>query len=151
MQGRRSYPPHAYRRSPCHRSCHFFGCWYLGRGIAGQCRDGECILNQFAPRLTLLQTGQQFDALSEDEIDALPELPLVIARCAPETKVRMVEAIHRRKAHGMWRKTIMTGDGVNDCPSLKRADIGFAMGLNGSDVAKGAADVSNCWIRSVQY
>lgn len=99
------------------------------------------ILDNESPESAVM-TGQQFDALSEDQIDALPELPLVIARCAPETKVRMVEAIHRRKAHGMWRKTIMTGDGVNDCPSLKRADIGFAMGLNGSDVAKGAADVS---------
>lgn len=41
-------------------------------------------------------TASQFDSLSNDEIDALPELPLVIARCAPQTKVRMIEALHRR-------------------------------------------------------
>jgi magnesium-transporting ATPase (P-type) len=82
------------------------------------------------------QTGQQFDAMSNNEIDAMPSLPLVIARCAPETKVRMVEALHRRK-----RATIMTGDGVNDSPALKRADVGVAMGLNGSDVAKQAAEI----------
>ena len=58
-----------------------------------------------------VMTGQQFDALSEAEIDALPELPLVVARCAPETKVRMVEAIHRRRRYGMQCTTIMTGDG----------------------------------------
>lgn len=81
-------------------------------------------------------TGQEFDALTDAEIDALPELPVVVARCAPDTKVRMVEALHRRK-----RKTVMTGDGVNDSPALKRADVGVAMGLNGSDVAKGAADI----------
>ncbi|KAK9481165.1 hypothetical protein V1514DRAFT_345528 [Lipomyces japonicus] len=77
-----------------------------------------------------------FDALSDSEIDAMPELPLVIARCAPATKVRMVDALHRRKAF-----CVMTGDGVNDSPALKRADVGIAMGLNGSDVAKDASDI----------
>jgi Na+-exporting ATPase len=43
-----------------------------------------------------VMTGQQFDALSDEQVDAMEELPLVVARCAPETKVRMVDAIHRR-------------------------------------------------------
>ncbi|ORY83651.1 putative sodium P-type ATPase [Protomyces lactucae-debilis] len=84
----------------------------------------------------MVMTGAQFDRLSEDEIDNLPVLPLVIARCAPQTKVRMIEALHRRKAFAA-----MTGDGVNDSPSLKRADVGIAMGMNGSDVAKDASDI----------
>ena len=82
-----------------------------------------------------VMTGQQFDALSEDEIDAMEELPLVVARCAPETKVRMVDAIHRRN-----QKTVMTGDGVNDSPALKRADVGVGMGT-GSDVAKQSSNL----------
>ena len=45
----------------------------------------------------MVMTASQFDKLSEEEIDALPLLPLVIARCAPNTKVRMIEALHRRK------------------------------------------------------
>jgi magnesium-transporting ATPase (P-type) len=81
-------------------------------------------------------TGPQFDALSEDEIDQLNPLPCVVARCAPETKVRMVEALHRRD-----RLCVMTGDGVNDAPSLKRADVGVALGKNGSDVAKQSAEI----------
>ncbi|KAI7899446.1 potassium/sodium efflux P-type ATPase [Cokeromyces recurvatus] len=84
----------------------------------------------------LVMTAQRFDKLTEEEIDALPELPLVIARCSPDTKVKMIEALHRRK-----RIAGMTGDGVNDSPSLKEADIGIAMGENGSDVAKQAADI----------
>ncbi|KAJ6259264.1 Na+ ATPase [Drechslerella dactyloides] len=84
----------------------------------------------------MVMTASQFDKLSEKEIDNLPVLPLVIARCAPNTKVRMIEALHRRK-----KFCAMTGDGVNDSPSLKRADVGIAMGKSGSDVAKSASDI----------
>ncbi|KAK6461966.1 P-type ATPase [Scheffersomyces coipomensis] len=84
----------------------------------------------------MVMTAMEFDALSDEEIDQLPVLPLVVARCAPQTKVRMVEALHRRE-----KFVAMTGDGVNDSPSLKKADVGIAMGLNGSDVAKDASDI----------
>ncbi|EON66601.1 potassium/sodium efflux P-type ATPase, fungal-type [Coniosporium apollinis CBS 100218] len=84
----------------------------------------------------MVMTAGQFDKLSDDEIDQLPLLPLVVARCAPNTKVRMIEALHRRK-----KFAAMTGDGVNDSPSLKRADVGIAMGQAGSDVAKDASDI----------
>ena len=85
---------------------------------------------------TMVMTAHQFDAMSDDEIDALKELPLVVARCSPTTKVRMIAALHRRK-----RYVAMTGDGVNDSPSLKYADVGIAMGQNGSDVAKNSSDI----------
>ena len=106
---------------------------HLGTAIAIAQQVG--ILNKDFPK-TAVMTGPQFDALSEDEIDQLNPLPSVVARCAPETKVRMVEALHRRN-----RLCVMTGDGVNDAPSLKRADVGVAMGKNGSDVAKQSAEI----------
>ena len=85
---------------------------------------------------TMVMAASAFDKLTDHEIDELPLLPLVLARCAPQTKVRMIEALHRRKAF-----VAMTGDGVNDSPSLKRADVGIAMGQAGSDVAKEASDI----------
>ncbi|KAF9957567.1 Na+ ATPase [Mortierella alpina] len=84
----------------------------------------------------LIMTATQFDAMSDEDIDKLEELPRVVARCSPNTKVKMIAALHRRKLFAA-----MTGDGVNDSPSLKAANVGIAMGQSGSDVAKQAADI----------
>lgn len=141
------YDPPRPESAPSVRQCHEAGIEVhmltgdhpgTARAIAGQVGILPSNMNDVSKPVAdaMVMTAAQFDKLSDDEIDKLPVLPLVIARCAPNTKARMIEALHRRK-----KFCGMTGDGVNDSPSLKRADVGIAMGQSGSDVAKDASDI----------
>jgi Ca2+-transporting ATPase len=95
-------------------------------GLAG--KDGD------AARKVI--TGRELNMLSGEEMNEAAEMATVFARVAPEQKLRLVEALQSR-----GHVVAMTGDGVNDAPALKQADIGVAMGRGGTEVAKSAASM----------
>ena len=105
--------------------------------------DHVVTASAIAKQLGILQegdraiTGVELDAMTDSELDEQVENISVYARVSPENKIRIVKSWQRK-----GQVVSMTGDGVNDAPALKAADIGCAMGITGTDVAKGAADMT---------
>jgi cation-transporting ATPase F len=101
--------------------------------IAGQIGLDDTLAEGEIPRVL---SGRELEAMSDAELIQATTDTAVFARVTPEQKLRLVEAL---QAHG--EVAAMTGDGVNDAPALRRADIGVAMGITGTEVSKEAADM----------
>lgn len=107
---------------------------YIARDL-GILEEGTTIYNHGAP-LSPVITGAQLEQMDDERLGQVVEFTSVYARVSPEHKLRIVRAL-QEKGH----IAAMTGDGVNDAPALKQADIGVAMGITGTDVSKEAADM----------
>src|SRR5665647_3797866 len=103
---------------------------------AGASLTPSPVMATISPRRRQALTGEEIDGLSDAELDASVEHVAVYARVSPEHKLRAVRAWRRR-----GDIVAMTGDGVNDAPAVKEADIGVAMGITGTDVTKEVSDM----------
>ncbi|TPX50204.1 hypothetical protein SeLEV6574_g01036 [Synchytrium endobioticum] len=94
------------------------------------------IIDSEQPNLTRAMKGYEVDLLSEDQLGDLRPFPVVFARVSPDNKLKIVKALQ-----SIGQSVSMTGDGVNDAPAVKKADVGVAMGVGGTEITKQAADI----------